>query len=118
MTHRPATSVQPEGTNSPSIRMPITVASRKGVSALAAEASHSRVILTNHGRPVAIVDSAERIDQDLRRLREASAAILDVAADLVSQRSEKFDFDAVCSRLGLDASSIRSKAQLERNRQR
>jgi PHD/YefM family antitoxin component YafN of YafNO toxin-antitoxin module len=98
--------------------MPITVASRKGVSALAAEASRSRVILTNHGRPVAIVDSAERIDQDMQRLRAASAAILDAAADLVSQRSEKFDLDAVCSRLGLDANSIRDKAQHERNRQR
>jgi PHD/YefM family antitoxin component YafN of YafNO toxin-antitoxin module len=98
--------------------MPITVASRKGVSALAAEASQSRVILTNHGRPVAVVDSAERIDEDMRRLREASAAVLDAAADLVSQRSEKFDLDAVCLRLGLDANSIRTRAKFKRARQR
>jgi PHD/YefM family antitoxin component YafN of YafNO toxin-antitoxin module len=90
--------------------MPITVAARKGVSAVATAATDTRVVLTNHGRPVAIVDSAERIDADLRRLREAAAAVLDAAADLVSQRSSTFDLDEVCVRLGIDPERVRARA--------
>ena len=92
-----------------SLRMPITVASRKGVSGVAAAAEDQRVVLTNHGRAVAVVDSAERIDDDLRRLREASVAVLDAAANLVSQRSSTLHLDDVCARLGLSADTVRSR---------
>ena len=93
-----------------SIRMPITTAARKGISAVTATAIDSRVMLTRHGRVVAVVDSAERLDRDLRQVREASAAVLDFYAARVSERSEKFDLDQVCARLGVDADQIRERA--------
>jgi hypothetical protein len=92
------------------LRMPITVASRKGVSGLISDAANQRVLLTSHGRPVAAVDSAERLDEDIRLLRETRLAVLDAAADLISQRSEKFNLDQVCSRLGVNADQIRLQA--------
>lgn len=90
--------------------MPITVASRKGVSAVAAEAEERRIVLTSHGRVVAVVDSAERIDESLRQVREAALAVLDSAANNVSSRTEKLDLDRVCARLGIDAKAIRERA--------
>ena len=92
-----------------SLRMPITVASRTGISGVTTAAEGQRVVLTNHGRAVAVVDSAERIDDDLRRLREASIAVLDAASNLVSQRSTTLDLDDVCTRLGLNADTVRSR---------
>jgi hypothetical protein len=91
--------------------MPITTASRKGISAVAAAACKERVLLTSQGRPVAVVDSAERIDESLREVRQAAGAVLDWAASLVSERSERMTLDQVCSRLDLDADRIRDLAQ-------
>lgn len=93
-----------------SIRMPIAVASRKGLSAVVDSAEDQRVVLTRHGRPAAVVDSAERIDEDLRKVREAAASVLDAAADLVSKRSKRFSLDEACSRLGIDAGEVRARA--------
>ena len=95
-----------------SIRMPITTAARKGISAVTAAASDSRVMLTRHGHVVAVVDSAERLDRDLRQVREASAAVLDFYADRMSERSAKFDLDQVCARVGVDADQVRKRAGL------
>lgn len=92
------------------IRMPVSTASRKGLSGVVGYAEDQRVVLTNHGRPVAIVDSAERLDQEVRKVREASLAVLDAAADLVSGRSKKFSLDDTCARLGLDPDRIRRLA--------
>lgn len=92
-------------------RMPITVAAGKGVSAVAAAASERRVVLTSHGRPVAVVDSAERVDADLRRARDAARALVDAASDAVlERRPAKLDLDEVCARLGFDADRVRARA--------
>lgn len=93
------------------LRMPVSTASRKGVSGVVSAAEQQRVILTSHGRAVAVVDSAEHLDEDMRRIREASLAVLDAAADLVSGRSKKFSLDEVCARLGMDADQIRALAE-------
>jgi len=90
--------------------MPITTATRKGISAVVAESETQRIVLTNHGRPVAIVDSAERMDDLERSIREASLAVLESAAELVHQRSQKFSLDEICSKLGLDAAAIRKRS--------
>jgi prevent-host-death family protein len=92
------------------LRLPIAAASRKGVSGLVAASEEQRVILTSHGRPVAVVDSAERIDEDIRKIREAKLAILDAAADLASQRSRKFSLSEVCDRLDVDEARVRALA--------
>ena len=75
------------------------------------QAEQQRVVLTAHGRPVAVVDSAVRLDEDVRRLREAQLAVLDAAADLVAKRSKKFSLDEVCARLGVDADRVRALAE-------
>ena len=90
-------------------RMPITTASRKGVSALAAAAQAERVILTNHGRPVAVVDSAERIDETVRQVREAASAVLDWAASRVSELGETMSFEELCVRAGVDAAVVMAR---------
>ena len=91
------------------LRMPITVASRRGVSSVVGAAGDQRVALTSHGRVVAVVDSAERIDDSLRGVREAALAILDAAADVVSGRSAKLDLDEVCARVGVDVETVRRR---------
>lgn len=95
------------------LRMPISTASRKGVSALAAASEEQRVVLTSHGRVVAVVDSAERLDEQVRQLREAKLAVVDIAANLVSERSGKLDLDGVCARLGIDPRAVRGRAEAD-----
>src|SRR5665811_99179 len=93
-------------------RMPISVGSRKGLSKVVSTAEQQRVLLTNHGRVVAVVDSAERLDEDLRRLREAADTIIEFAAGEATRTvGERWDLDAVCDRLGLDSSVIRDLAR-------
>ncbi len=97
------------------LRIPMSVAARRGISAVAALAGERRVVLTNHGRPVAVVDSAERLDDTVHRMREAAMVVLDAGADLVAQRSGSFDLDGVCERLGLDAEAVRARAAAQRS---
>lgn len=91
-------------------RMPISTASRKGVSAVAAAAREQRVLLTNHGRTVAVVDAPDRVDEQARMVREASLAVLDAAADLVSARGNRFNLDETCARFGIDPQRVRDRA--------
>jgi len=91
--------------------MPITTASRMGVSAVAVAAERERVVLTSHGRTVAVVDSAERIDEALRRLREVAVAALDRAGDLVSERGSRLSLDEVCARAGVDPDTVRARVR-------
>lgn len=102
--------------NMRTVRMPISVAARKGVSAVAAEAADHRVILTSLGRPVAVVDAAERLDEDIRTMREAARAVVIAAADKVADRSARLDLDTVCRSLGLDADVVRGRADQLRSR--
>jgi len=94
--------------------MPVTTASRKGVSKLAAEAEKSRVVLTSHGRPIAVVDSAERLDEDLRRVREASRYVVETAGELALGRSNKFTLEEVCAKLNIDPLRVRERATAKR----
>jgi prevent-host-death family protein len=96
------------------LRMPVTTASRKGVSKLAAEAEEHRVILTSHGRPVAVVDSAERLDEDLRLVREASWSVVEAAGDLALGRSNRFALEEVCAKLNVDPRRVRASAAAKR----
>lgn len=91
--------------------MPITVATRKGVSALAAEADDHRVVLTSHGRPVAVVDSAGRLDEDVRSIREAARAVTEAALEALSARLlAKLDLAEICGRLGVSMEEVRLRA--------
>ncbi len=92
------------------IRVPMAVAARRGVSWLPEQAASKRVILTSHGRPVAIVDTAERYDEDVRKIREAAWAVLDSIGEKVAQRTASFSTDELCARLGVDPAAVRARA--------
>ena len=92
------------------LRMPITTAARRGISSVASETETHRVVLTSHGRPVAVVDSAERLDEDLRLIREASRSIVEATADLALARSRKLDLGELCGKLGIDVEKVRARA--------
>lgn len=92
------------------LRMPIATASRKGVSRLAAESEKHRVVLTSHGRPVAVVDSASRLDDDLRRIREASRFVIEAAGDLALGRSSGLTLEDVCAKLDIDPQRVRTRS--------
>ena len=94
-----------------STRMPVSVGSRKGLSSVVAAAEKGRVVITSHGRPVAVVDSAERLDEDLRKLRVAAGAVMEFAATTaVEAAGKRWDLDAVCTRIGIDSSRVRERA--------
>lgn len=100
---------------SETIRMPVSVASRKGVSALTHEVAGYRVVLTSLGRAVAVVDSAERIDEDLRKVREAARLVMESLAENAMGRSSMLDLDEVCARLGINVADVRARAQQLQN---
>ena len=92
------------------VRMPVSVASRKGVSALTHEVAGYRVVLTSLGRAVAVVDSAERIDEDLRKVREAARLVVESLAETAKGRSTMLNLDEVCVRLGISDADVRTRA--------
>ena len=94
------------------LRVPISVAAKRGISRIAADAVDKRVILTNHGHAVAVVDSGERLDEDLRSMREAALTVVDAAAQLVWARSEKLTLEQMCLKLGIDPAEVRSRREL------
>ena len=96
---------------SESVRMPVSVASRKGVSALTHEVAGYRVVLTSLGRAVAVVDSAERIDEDLRKVREAARLVVESLAETAKVRSTKLNLEEVCARLEINVADVRARAQ-------
>ncbi|MFV1960208.1 MAG: hypothetical protein ACC658_00095 [Acidimicrobiia bacterium] len=93
-------------------RMPVSVGSRKGLSKVIAIAEDERVVLTSHGRAVAVVDSAERLDEDLRQLRKAADEVIEFATrSAVDGVEKRWDLDSACDRLGLDSSLVRERAR-------
>lgn len=92
------------------IRMPISTASRKGVSGVVGAAEDQPVLLTSHGRAVARVEGSRQAEESARMLREARLAVLDAAGDLAHSRARQFSLDEVCARLGLDPDRVRALA--------
>lgn len=92
------------------MNMPVSLAARKGVSALAELSEEKRVALTSHGRVVAIVDSPARVDAEVREIRDAAWAVVEAAADLASQRSRRYSLDELCAKVGVDADRVRERA--------
>jgi KaiC/GvpD/RAD55 family RecA-like ATPase len=94
-----------------SVRMPVSVASAKGISALIREAASYRVVLTSLGHAVAVVDTAERIDEDLRKIREAARLVVESMAENAKGRSTTLDLEEVCNRLGISVVDVHARAQ-------
>jgi hypothetical protein len=92
------------------VNLPVSLAARKGVSALAELSEDSRVALTSHGRVVAVVDSPDRVDAEVREVREAAWAVVEAAADLAARRDRRYTLDELCAKVGVDARRVRERA--------
>jgi hypothetical protein len=79
------------------------------VSWLAETAAQQRVILTRFGFPHAVVESAERVDEEAARLREAARVVVEHFADTATARTASFDLEEVCAKLGLDPERVRER---------
>ncbi|MGP9843598.1 type II toxin-antitoxin system prevent-host-death family antitoxin [Brachybacterium sp. 107] len=77
------------------------MATKKGVGYLAETAAGRTVVLTDHGKPSAIVMSPERFDDLERSLRLAADQMIQGVSQLVAERSEFHTVDEV--REGLPA---------------
>jgi len=100
---------------SESVRIPVSVASRKGISALAHEATEHRIVLTSFGRAVAVVDSSERIDRDLRKVREAARLVVESLSETAKGQSTKLNLEEVCAHLDINVADVRVRAQQLQN---
>lgn len=83
------------------LRMPATMATKKGAGYLAEKAADRTVVLTNHGKPTAIVMSPEHFDELERSLRAAAEELVRGISTLVAARSEFHSLDE--ARAQLDA---------------
>ncbi len=95
--------------------MPVSVASRKGISALAHGAAEHRIVLTSFGRAVAVVDSAGRIDRDLRKIREAARLVVESLSETAKGQSTKLNLEEVCAHLEINVADVRVRAQQLQN---
>jgi hypothetical protein len=92
------------------MNLPVSLAARKGVSALAELSGDNRVALTSHGRVVAVVDSPDRVDAEVREIREAAWVVVEAAADLAARRDRRYSLDEVCAKVGVDVTRVRERA--------
>jgi hypothetical protein len=93
------------------LRVPIQVASQRGVSWLNEQAATRRILLTRFGKVASVIDSADRIDAALARLEVAAREVTDNFCDRASNRTPTVDLETLCSRLGLDPVQIRRRAE-------
>jgi PHD/YefM family antitoxin component YafN of YafNO toxin-antitoxin module len=98
----------------PPLRVPIAAAAERGVSWLAAAAADRRLVLTRFGRPTAVVDSAERLDELARQVRAARREVVALAADVAAGRlgaERRTTLEEACARLDLDPVRVRARAR-------
>jgi PHD/YefM family antitoxin component YafN of YafNO toxin-antitoxin module len=96
----------------PPIRVPIAAAAERGVSWLNDLATERRVVLTKYGRPAAVLDSAERLDETARIVREARREVIERMAATAAGRSGPWhSLEEVCARLGIDPDRVRERAR-------
>lgn len=98
------------------LRVPISEATKRGVSWLNEVAGQRRVLLTRFGRVNSVIDSAERLDATAAKVDAASREVIGAYADQALGRSRKFRLDEVCGRLGIDPARVRERAASLRDR--
>lgn len=105
------TRMDSEDTAKP-LRVPISAAAERGVSWLNEQAEDRRIILTKFGRPGAVVDSAERLDETARVVREARREVVASMCDVAAERAgTRRGLAEVCEALGLDPERVRARAR-------
>jgi hypothetical protein len=55
-------------------------------------------------------ETREHLDADVRALQQATARVIDVAADIVSSRGDLLSLEETCERLGVDVDRVRERA--------
>ncbi|MGI8632165.1 MAG: DUF222 domain-containing protein [Solirubrobacterales bacterium] len=98
------------------LRVPISVASQRGVSWLSETAAGRRVVLTRFGAVQAVVDSAERIDEGAARIRDAARLVVERYAEAGLGRANTVALADACAKLGLDPARVRARAEALRER--
>ena len=94
------------------LRVPITAAAERGVSWLNDQAADRRVVLTKFGRPGSVVDSAERLDESARLVREARREVVERMCEVAAGRAGTgHSLAAVCDRLGIDIERVQERAR-------
>lgn len=96
--------------NAEPLRVPITVASQRGVSWLNEHAATRRILLTRFGKVSSVVDSAERLDESAARIDDAAQVVIDAFSGVAASRTLPNSLDDVCKRLNLDPDKIRERA--------
>jgi len=82
------------------------------VSWLNDQAADRRVVLTKFGRPGAVVDSAERLDETARLVRQARREVVEQMCEVAAGRAGRaHSLDAVCERLGIDVEKVHERAR-------
>lgn len=92
------------------LRVPITVASQRGVSWLNEHAATRRILLTRFGKVSSVVDSAERLDDTAARIDEAARAVIHAFSGVAASRALPNSLNDVCERLNLDLAKVRQRA--------
>lgn len=98
------------------LRVPISVASQRGVSWLSETAAERRVVLTRFGAVQAVVDSAERIDEGAARIRDGARLVVERYAEAGLGRANTVALADACAKLGLDPARVRTRAEALRER--
>lgn len=81
------------------LRAPATLFARKGIGHLTELAQDHTVIITNHGKRVAVVESPTAHDARAEALRQAVDGVLGIAASIVADRSSFVSADEAKRRL-------------------
>lgn len=81
------------------VRMTATEATRKGFSHVSHTAGQQPVLVTNHGKPEAVVVGPAEFEEFARRLRALEDVVLGKAADTVADRSGFATVDQAKERL-------------------
>lgn len=92
------------------LRVPISEATKRGVSWLNETAAERRVLLTRFGRVNSVVDSAERLDASAAKIDAARREVVEHYADEALSRSHRSSLEDVCSKLGIDVDRVRKRA--------
>jgi PHD/YefM family antitoxin component YafN of YafNO toxin-antitoxin module len=94
------------------LRVPISAAAARGISWLNEQAAVRRVALTKYGRPVAVIDSAERLEETARLVRETRREVVEQMCEVAAGRAgQTHTLDTVCERLGIDLGRVHERAR-------
>jgi hypothetical protein len=93
------------------LRVPISEATKRGVSWLNDTAAERRVLLTRFGKVSAAVDSAESLDATASKVDAARREVVEHFADVAAGRTPRYSLEDVCSKLGLDPARVHVRAK-------